>query len=137
MKLCPSRDSAAPPPAPAWLHRPFSSMLRPSAFLVGPASAPSTLTVAQHLFGASWLRLSCSAPVGLAHWQPCKPCPRQLPPLLRGGSCLVTAHFWGWPHPRASPPAPRGRSPGRQGHHVPLEAVGHSAFSHEQPCCAA
>lgn len=64
-------------------------------------------------------------------------CPRELP-SAQGGLCLITMHFWGSPHPTASPPAaPGGQSLGRQEHHVLLKAVGHGAFSHEQPRCAA
>lgn len=119
-KLCLSRVFSASLPATAWPHKPLS------AFLLGPASAPSILTMAWHLFGAPSmrLRLSCSAPVGLVHWQPCKPCPRQLPPCSEGDPALSLHISGAGPIPGLLLPPPQRPGPGEAGTPCPSEGCG-------------
>lgn len=142
VKLCPSRDCSASPPARALLQKPLSGTLlcgpartcmSPHLALQPPASTlPGNLRQDQAVRRGSspgQREFGCSAPVGQV---------LEGAPLCSGGILPPYCAYGAGPVPRFSPhSAPRGRSPGRQGHHVPLKAVGHSTFSHEQPRCAA
>lgn len=133
VKLCPSRDALhLLLPLTARLHKECRGTEH-----TGERQPPSILTVAQHLIGAPCIRLELS-PSGTGALAVLQAMPKIPPPLPPRGILPCHCTLLGLASSQGFSSHPhRGRSPGRQGHHVPLKAVGHSAFSHEQPRCAA